>query len=107
MEAIDAVDQVEQSDRFAAFIGLQVTNHMPTKPVGAEGDLRLRFLDPVFAEDGQPQLRRRPHRFWRLPFADGDQGYRVDPAAGSLASRSQLRPDSVEVCPHVHGELVA
>src|SRR5688500_4160336 len=64
---------MEKLHRVPTFIGLKMAYHVPRETRGAERNLGFCFLHLVFAENLQPQCRRRFYRFGWLTFAHREE----------------------------------
>lgn len=70
-QAVDALDHLEEVNRIAGLVGLQMADHVPAQPRQTERNLRLGFLDLVLAEDIEPQTRGGAHHLGRLALRHG------------------------------------
>ncbi|MEY2598000.1 MAG: hypothetical protein RLZZ142_259 [Verrucomicrobiota bacterium] len=55
-EGIDAVEAIEEGERLADFVALEVPDEMPAGTLWQEGDFGASLLHAVFAEDGDSGL---------------------------------------------------
>jgi hypothetical protein len=70
------MNYIEESNRAARFIGLQVPNQVPARGTPAQFDyLYLGFLYAVFAQVTHAQLERHFQRFEWVRFSDCDESY--------------------------------
>ena len=64
-----------------------MADHIPAESVGAQGDFGFGFLDLIFAEPGQAELRRGVDDFRRLAFGHRQEGDGAGVASGAGAGR--------------------
>ncbi len=92
-EAIDALDHGEEVNGVAAFVGLEVADHVPLKLSGALADFDFGFLDAVLAEEGEAEIGGGADGGRGLVFADGLEGDGAGIAVGAGAGGGDAAGD--------------
>lgn len=72
-KGIDALHHLKKLDGIAAFVRLEMADHVPLQAAGAERDFGSRFLDFALAEGREAELGGGGNGFGRLPLAHGEE----------------------------------
>src|SRR5690606_17588543 len=102
---VDRMDQVEERDRLASLVALEVPDQVPLAPIPSQGrDLGLELLDPILAQPREPRGQRRLQRLRRMRLRDRDDRDLVGTPAPLECARD-ARLDLIHPfskCFHVH-----
>ena len=104
-QTVHALDHGEEMDGVAAFVGLQVADHMPAQLAGALADFDFGFLHAIFAEESNTEVGGGADGFGRLAFADGLEGDGFGQATGALAGSGEALPQAGKIFRETHVRL--
>jgi hypothetical protein len=102
VEAVHALDHFEEVDGVAAFVGLEMADHVPAQMAGALADFGPGFLHAVFAEESQAEAGGGAHGGRRLTFADGQERDGFGSATGSEAGGGDALADVLQIGGQIH-----
>jgi len=89
-------------DGVAAFIGLEVADHVPAQMAGALADFGPGFLHAVFTEQSQAKSGGGADGGRRLAFADGEERDGFGSATGAETGGVDARADVLQVGGQIH-----
>lgn len=104
-EAVDALDHAEQLDSIPAFVGLEMSDHVPLQMGRAEGDLGPGLLDLVFPEEPDSEAGGGGDRFWRMRLRHGHERDLSRIPVGSFAGGFEPAPDDFQAFSERGGAL--
>jgi hypothetical protein len=92
-------------DGIAAFVGLQVADHVPMKVGGAERNFGFGFLDAIFAKESDTKRGGGLDGFGRLTFADRLERDGIRGASGAAAGIVDALADVLQIRRQIHGDI--